>query len=161
MQQLNHHYIASRSLTLKSKVPKHNKCTMFRQFNYESKFFIYLKKCPLSKVQYAQKAETVFHMRLNSHTKVVSQPKSKPADLHFRKPVQLFNLHGKFSLMKQLINIYTTNKNNLKFQLKHHRNFWIKKLEMLTPKELNQEFIIVRILVDYIFCSLFLFFDCS
>ena len=72
-------------------------------------------ECVLCKVQYLGKAETAFKMRLNNHKKDVSNPKSIPADLHFRKPVHSFNLHVKFTLIEQLINIHTTDKETLKF----------------------------------------------
>ena len=72
-------------------------------------------ECALCKVQYVGKAETTFNIRLNNHRKDVNNPKSIPADLHFRKPGYLFNLHAKFILIKQLSNIHTTDKDTLKF----------------------------------------------
>ena len=96
-------------------------------------------ECALCKDQYVGKAETTFNIKLNNHRKYVNNPKSIPADLHFRKPGHSFNLHGKFTLIKQLSNNDTTDKDTLKFRLKCHEDFWVQKLEMLTPKELNQE----------------------
>ena len=96
-------------------------------------------ECALCKVQYVGKAETTFHIRLNNHRKNVNNPKSIPADLHFRKPGQAFNLHAKFTLIEQLSNIHTTNEDTLKFLLKRREDFWIQKLETLTPKGLIQE----------------------
>ena len=99
-------------------------------------------QCALCKVQYVGKTETAFNVRLNNHRKDVSNPKFIPADLHFKKPGHSFKLQAKFTLIGQLINIYKTNKDNLKWRLKHRKrreDFWIKKLEMLTPKGLNQE----------------------
>ena len=43
-------------------------------------------ECALCKIQYVGKAETAFNIRLNNHRKDVNNPKSIPADLHFRKP---------------------------------------------------------------------------
>ena len=96
-------------------------------------------ECALWKVQYVGKTETTFNIRLNNHRKNVNNPKSIPADLDFRKPGQAFNLHAKFTLIEQLSNIHTTNKDTLKFQLKRREDFWIQKLGTLTPKELIQK----------------------
>ena len=72
-------------------------------------------ECELCEVQYVGKAETAFNIRLNNHRKDINNPKSIPADLHFRKLGHSFNLHAKFTLIKQLSNIYTTGKEILKF----------------------------------------------
>ena len=49
---------------------------------------------------------------------------------------QSFNLHKKFTLIERLSNIHTANEDTLKVPLKQ---FGIKKLETLLPKELNQK----------------------
>ena len=59
--------------------------------------------------RYVGKDETAFNIRLNNHRKDVRNPKSIPADLHFRKPGYSFNLHAKFTLIEKLSNIYTIN----------------------------------------------------
>ena len=81
----------------------------------------------------------LFNIRLNNYRKDVNIPKSIPGDFHFRKPGHSFNFHAKFTLIEQLSNIHTTDKETLKFRLKRREYFWIQKLEMLTPKGLNQE----------------------
>ena len=91
------------------------------------------------RVQYVGRAETAFNIRLNKHRNVVNNPKSIPPDLHFRKPGHSFNLHAKFTLIERLSNIHTTDKDILKFRLKRREDFWIQKLETVTPKGLNQE----------------------
>ena len=96
-------------------------------------------ECALCKIQYVGKAETAFNIRLNNHRKDVNNPKSIPADFHFRKPGCSFNLHTKFTLIEQLTNIHTAGKETLKFRLKSREDFWIQKLKTLTPKGLNQE----------------------
>ena len=65
-------------------------------------------ECASCRVQYAGKAETAFNIRRNNHRKDVNNPKSIPVDLHFRKPGYSFNLHAKFTLIKKLSNIHTT-----------------------------------------------------
>ena len=98
-------------------------------------------ECALCKIQYVGKAETTFIIRLNNHREDINNPKSIPADLHFRKPGHAFNLHPKFTLIEQLSNIHTTDKDTLKLRSKCREDFWIQKLETLTPKALNQELI--------------------
>ena len=95
-------------------------------------------ECALYKIQYVGKAETAFNVRLN-HRKDVKNPKSIPANFHLRKPGHSFNILAKFTLIEQLSNVHTTDKETLKFQLKHREDFWIQKLETLTRKGLNQE----------------------
>ena len=58
---------------------------------------------PLPKVQYDGKAETAFNIKLNNHKKSITNPKSIPADLNFRKPGQLFNLNAKFTLINNCV----------------------------------------------------------
>ena len=96
-------------------------------------------ECALCKIQYVRKAETAFSIRLNNHRKDVNNPESIPADLRFRKPGHSFNLHAKFTLIEQLSNIHTTDKEILKYQLKRCEDFWMQKPEVLTQKGLNQE----------------------
>ena len=114
-------------------------------------------KCALLKVQYVGKFEKAF----NNHMKDVRNPKSIPDDLHFRKPGHSFNPHAKFTIIEQLRNIRTANSGTLKFRLKRHEDFWIQKLETLTPKGLNQELNNVLIPVNCISCSVFSIFGCS
>ena len=85
------------------------------------------------------KSWTAFNVKLNNHRKDINNPKSIPADFHFRKPGNSFNLHAKHTLIEQLSNIDTAVKETLKFQWKRREDFWIQKLETLTPKGLNQE----------------------
>ena len=70
-------------------------------------------ECALRKVQYVEKAETAFNIRINNHRKDVGNLKSIPANLHLRKPWHSFNLHAKFTLIKQLSSIHTRNKGTL------------------------------------------------
>lgn len=58
-------------------------------------------------------------------------------DFHYRKPGKSFNLHVKKVYINRYI-IYTANKETLNFQLKRRADFWIKKPETVTPKELNK-----------------------
>ena len=80
-------------------------------------------ECALCKIQYVGKDETAFNIRLSNHRKDVNNPKSIPADFHFRKPEQSFNLHEKLTLIEQLSNIHTTDKETSKFRLKRREDF--------------------------------------
>ena len=92
-------------------------------------------ECALCKVQYVEKAEKAFNIRLNNHRKYATNPKSIPADMHFRKPGHSFNLYAKFTLFKQRGNIDTTNKDTLKSKLKCCEDFYgFKTLETPSPK---------------------------
>ena len=91
-------------------------------------------ECALCKIQYVGQAETAFNIRLNNLGKDVNNLKSIPADFHFRKPGHSFNLHAKFTLIEQLSNIHTTDKETLTFRLKRREDFWVQKPETLTPK---------------------------
>ena len=103
-------------------------------------------ECALCKIQYVGKAETTFIIRLDNHRKDINNPKSIPADLHFRKPGHSFNLHPKLTLIEQLSNIHTRDKDTLKLRSKCREDFWIQKLETITPKRLNQELIMFKFL---------------
>ena len=59
--------------------------------------------------------------------KDVNNPKSIPADLHFRKPGHSLNLHSKFKLIEQLRNIHITDKGTLIFRLKRLEDVWAQK----------------------------------
>ena len=96
-------------------------------------------ECALCKIQYVGKAETAFNIRPNNHRKDVNNPKSIPAKFHFRQPAHLFNLPAKFTLIEQLSNIHITDKETLSIRLNRREDFWIQKLETLTPKGLTQE----------------------
>ena len=98
--------------------------TLFHKLICKRNLTRYLMECALSKVQNVGKAEIAFSIKLNNHRKNVSNPKSITADLHFWKPGNLFNLCAKFTLIEQLSIIHTTNKDTLKFRLKHHEDFW-------------------------------------
>ena len=133
--QVIHHYVASKLLPLvHSKLTKHS--------NY-TPYFTNFIECALCKVQFVGKAETAFSIRLNNYRKDVNSPKSIPVELHIRKPGHSFNLHAKFTLIEQLSNIHTADKETLKLRLKRCEDFWIQNLETLRTKGLNQELNIV------------------
>ena len=82
-----------------------------------------LMGCTLCKAQYVRKTETAFCIRLNNHRKDVINPKSILAGWHFKKHRHSFNLHTKFTLIKQLSNIHTIDKETLKSRSKRREDF--------------------------------------
>ena len=69
----------------------------------------------------------------------MSNPKAIPACVHSRKEGQNFIQHAKFTLLGQLTDTENVSKATLKLQLKFKEDFWISKLDTLSPKGPNQE----------------------
>ena len=98
--------------------------------NINCKYFTYLMECIKCKLQYVGKTKTEFNLWLNNHHKDVLKLDAIPADRHF--DLKEHNTHAKFTIIEQLKNINLSKKSitdNLK-----HENFWIKKLETLSPR---------------------------
>ena len=97
-------------------------------------------ECTLSKLQYVGKAEIPFNIRLNNHRKdaIGNNPKAIPASIHFKQPGRNFNKHAKFTLTEQINNTINTDIDTIKTRLKRREDFWILKLDTLTPEGLNQ-----------------------
>ena len=112
--------------------------TILHKVNCKSSFVIYLLECQKCKIQYVGKAETEFHLRLNNHRKDVHKADSIPASRHFAKADHNFNKDAKFTIIEE-IRSKTLSKEAKKELLKQRENFWILKLETLTPKGLNHE----------------------
>ena len=112
---------------------------IFNKLTCQSQYIIYLMECILCKIQYIGKSETLFNLRWNNHRKDVNNPKVIPACTHFEIHGQNFTKHAKFTLIEHLTEISNISKDTLRLPLKQRENFWIIKLETLTPKGLNQE----------------------
>ena len=98
-------------------------------------------KCTLCKIQYVGKAETPFNIRLNNHRKDANDNNSKaiPPSIHFKQPGHNFNKDARFTLIEQINNIITTDIDTIKISVKRTEDFWILKIDTLSPKGLNQE----------------------
>ena len=59
--------------------------------------------------------------------------------VHFRKEGHNFIQHAKFTLIEELTEMENVTKATLKLRLKRREDFWILKLDSLSPKGLNQE----------------------
>ena len=90
------------------------------------------------KMQYVEKAETAFNLRLNNHRKDIKKPNSIVACKHFQEQGHNFNKHAKSIIINKLVNLHDS-KEALRKMLVIRENFWIQKLKTLVPFGLNQE----------------------
>ena len=83
-------------------------------------------ECIICNLQYVDKNETPFNIRLNNHRKGVKDPKATLADKHFQRNGHRFNEHARFTIIYRLTNI-NLNKEILRERLIQRENFWIQK----------------------------------
>ena len=97
------------------------------------------KKYLKCKIQYVGKTETPFHIRLNGHHLDEKNPTEEtiPADKHFTHG-HTFNKEAKFTIIEQIKNNNKSPKETITIIL-NRENFWIQRLQTLTPSGLNQE----------------------
>ena len=95
-------------------------------------------KCIICNLEYVDKNETPFYIRLNNHRKDVKDRKAILADKHFQKNGHRFNEHARFTITDKLTNT-NLEKEVLSERIIQRENFWIQKLETLYPKGLNEE----------------------
>ena len=69
----------------------------------------------------------------------MSNPKTIPTCVYFRKEGHNFIQHAKFTLMEQVTETKNVSKAILKLQLKLREDFWLLKLDTFSPKGLNRE----------------------
>ena len=93
-------------------------------------------ECSLcEKSQYVGKSEYSLNLRMNTHRNVW-RTDSLPCDKHFQMPVHNFNAHAKFTIIEE---VYNKSLSKLKIcqLLEHMEDFWILKLQTLSPQGLN------------------------
>ena len=95
-------------------------------------------KCIICNLEYVDKNETPFYIRLNNHRKDVKDRKAILADKHFQNNGHRFNEHARFTITDKLTNT-NLEKEVLSERIIQRENFWIQKLETLYQKGLNQE----------------------
>ena len=112
---------------------------IYHDLNCKSRNGIYLLECTKCENKpYVGKFETAGNERINNHRKDAKNPHSIPVDAHFLEPGHDFNIHGKFTFIEQLRKKDLTNMEKTRL-LKEREDFWIKKLQTLTPNGFNQE----------------------
>ena len=111
---------------------------IFHQLNCKSSYTIFSLECLKCQLQFVEKSETEFNIRLSNHKKCVTRKDSIPASNHFDIEGHKFNIHAKFILIEQL-NQTNLDKFPLPKRLKIRKNYWILKQELLHPKDLNRE----------------------
>ena len=125
--------------TFRSNITK-QKFDIYHNSNCRSRFVIYLMECRKCKIQYVGKTTTQFNIRLNKHRSDSFHPNTDtiPADLHFSNNNHNFTNDAAFTIIEQIQDRSKTEEEKGAILLKRE-NFWIKKLQTLTPNGLNQE----------------------
>ena len=137
----------TRSINLCCKQPKtsstfqsvFNKKTFLIRHNVtcKSSCVIYLMECCLcKKSQYVGKSEYSVNLRINTHRNDVWRTDGPPYDKHFQMLGHNFNPDAKFTIIEE---VYNTSLSKLKIRslLEHKEEFWISKLQTLSPQGLN------------------------
>ena len=106
--------------------------------NCRSKNVIYLgfcNKCPGT--QYVGKSEPPVNLRINTHRHDVKSPNGGAFDKHFNQPGHDYNKNARFILIEQIRNQNTMKKMNIRKLLEEREDYWMSKLQTVTPKGLN------------------------
>ena len=98
--------------------------------------------CLCEKSQYVGKSECSVNFRIKTHRNDVWRANGPPCDKHFQMPGHNFNTHSisisilKFTIIEE---VYNKSLSKLKFcsLLEHREDFWILKLQTLSPQDLN------------------------
>ena len=94
---------------------------IYHSLNCKNKYVIYLLKCSICKIQYAEKSKTPFQIRLKNHRKDIKDPSAISACKHFNSNSHDFNTHGKCTIIEQLRNITSLSTEILKERLKKEK----------------------------------------
>ena len=105
--------------------------------NCKSKYTIHLIECTKCKLHRVGKTEAELNLRINNHRKDKLKLNAIPADQHFAERDD-FNPDTKFFIIEKLQNTKLRKESFMEL-LRNHENFWIKKLETLRLKGLNNE----------------------
>ena len=113
---------------------------IYHHTNCKSSYVIYVMECIKCKIQYVGKSEAQFSLRLNNHRKDATKPSTNaiPAAQHFHDGKHFFNRDAKFTIVEALKNRMKT-PSEMRQLLMKRENFWIRKLDTLSPKGLNKE----------------------
>ena len=92
--------------------------------------------CLCKKWQYVGKSEYSLNLRINTHRNDVWRKDGPACDKHFQMTGHNFNAHAKFTIIEE---VYNKSLSKLKIcqLLEHMEDFWILKLQTLSPQGLN------------------------
>ena len=102
---------------------------------------IYLIECILCQNKpYVGKSEPPSNLRTNNHRSDAKKPDSIAVDKHFfENKDHNFEKHAKITLIERLENATHMTDQEITHNLEKREDFWIKKLNTLTPNGFNQE----------------------
>jgi hypothetical protein len=114
---------------------------ILHNLNCKSFNVIYLIECTLcNNKPYVGKTETQSNVRTNSHRSEAKKPDSIAIDRHFfENKDHDFEKHAKITLIEKLENTSHMTEYEITTTLEKREDFWMKKLDTLTPDGFNQE----------------------
>ena len=92
--------------------------------------------CLCEKSQYVEKSEYSLYLGINTHINDIWGTDGPPCDKHFLIPGHIYNAQTKFTTIEQVIN-KSLSKTKIRSLLEHREDFWILKLQTLSPQGLN------------------------
>ena len=94
-------------------------------------------ECSLcEKSQYVGKSEYSLNLRMNTHRNDVWRTNGPPCDKHFQMPRYNFNVLAKSTITEETYN-KSLSKLKIHSLLEHREDFWILRLQTLSPQILN------------------------
>ena len=108
-----------------------------RNVTYKSSCVTYLMECGLcEKSKYVGKSKYNINLRMNTHRNDAWRSDGPSCDKHFQTPGHNFNVHTKFTITEDVYN-KSLSKLKIGSLLEHRKDFWILKLQTLSPQGLN------------------------
>ena len=112
---------------------------IFHNVNCKSKYIVYLVEClKCQGKQYVGKTYTTASQRIYGHRSDAKKINSILIDRHFLEAGHNFDTHFRMTIIEQ-INKKDMDINAKKHLLLQREDFWIKKLQTLTPDGFNEE----------------------
>ena len=88
------------------------------------------------KSQYVGKSKHSLNLRMIIHRNDVWRRDGPPCDKHFQMPGNNFNTHAKFTIIEEVYNKLLSQW-KIPSLLEYREDFWILKLQTLSPQGLN------------------------
>ena len=116
------------------------KFQIYHNLNCKSHNVIYLIECTLcNNKPYVGKSETPSNLRTNNHRSAANKHDSIAIDKHFfDNKNHNFEKHAKITLIEKVENVSHMTKEEVTNTLERREDFWIIKLDTLTPDGFNQ-----------------------